>query len=448
MVERPVNSYHISMRHKTIRIASFIVIGCALLVTLTHSVSFTPALCAECDVIVIALDAVDATSIEKGLPLFYAYAKESGVIFEHAYGSETRGFPGHVALYTGEYPLDIGVADEQFGLPLDIATLPEVFASYGYETFGYSGSSFVEAPWGFARGITEWRSSLPEEGFDASLTNAIERTARSASDTPRFTYIAPYDLYGLLYTGTDFTYETLRKAHEGDSAAASRLEAGYFAKLAKLDGRIMELIAATETSGRKTIVVVTASVGRIPFDKPGIKITRNMPPSHRILNVPLIITYPGAKARTVSSSVEIKNVGKTILSLVGARSNSFPGVSLTPYIQGTKVTDQRAYAQVNLVNNASLIDPPEKYYSDFKRILPQNIRIPEDSVRINLDKNSSILSVIQGGWHLIRFPDGTKRLYAVWKDPEEATDVYPFINELSGADRNVVGALLTDLIGK
>lgn len=132
------------------------------------------------NVLLIVLDTVRADHLSlygydrRTAPNLERLAKR-GVVFQEARSAAPWTLPSHASLFTGRWPLELGVGDEQ---PLDrrYPTLAEYLAGHGYATAGFIANTYFCNSWyGLARGFAHYEDYY-EENVMVSPAEALRCT--------------------------------------------------------------------------------------------------------------------------------------------------------------------------------------------------------------------------------------------------------------------------------
>jgi arylsulfatase A-like enzyme len=311
-----------------------------------------------------------------------------GALFDRAYSNAPWTLPSHASFFTGRNPGELS-ADWQTPLDKSFPTIAEVLRRAGYETIGFNGNAFYGGyTTGLARGFDSYRQHRPTWrqvmyastfGQTASLKRVIkDRTRRSVVDfiTKLNLSVAPifaeYDVYYSRYIADDllawtsqrtgrhpyFAFLNFYDAHETESLPISEeyiVEGGktrrerYDLAIRHLDAQLGRIVTELRARGEldNTIIIVSADHGE-HFGEHGIKFGHGVSLYDATLHVPLVIRYPkGVPAGTrVSASVELKDLGRSILSLTDVKGD-FPGRSLARFWDGSATVGDTILSEVS-----------------------------------------------------------------------------------------------------
>ncbi|HYD92889.1 MAG TPA: sulfatase-like hydrolase/transferase [Candidatus Paceibacterota bacterium] len=395
-----------------------------------------PVLCDACSVVVISLDAVNATSFEEDMPLLAERARASGVVFERAYASTKWGLPGTAALLTGEYPWDLGIWNDRRGLPKDTDTIATVFSAYGYTTAAFAQGPFIDRAWGMDRGFHVWEAAAGQTKTYETDVIPSARAWITQTPEPYFAFIQPYSLYELFDAENQgLAFSDLQQAYAGDEAAANRLKDGYARRLGEID---QELNAFLDTAlagerAKKTVVVITASYGQDFIDTPTKGVGGVTLPTHHVLNVPLVFFIPDQKPKRVTPSVESRHMAATIFDIVGADHSPLTGESLLPYMRGGETEQQTVRAASSWDPADTLIEPPAEFYASLER-RRRIVLIPETTQAAPYVDNAAY-ATIRGTWQHLETTSGDTYLFNTQRDPQGLENLYGRLNTLPPRER-------------
>ncbi len=107
---------------------------------------------------------------------------EDGVWFSNAITTVPLTVPAHASLFTGLYPVEVGVRDNYKAvLPSGAITLAEHFHEAGYTTAGFIGAILLSENWGFHQGFEVYEDEFTTEEYEAQ-EHTVERTADKVSE--------------------------------------------------------------------------------------------------------------------------------------------------------------------------------------------------------------------------------------------------------------------------
>jgi arylsulfatase A-like enzyme len=299
----------------------------------------------ETNVVLIVIDTLRADHLS-----FYGYEHETApfladlaarsTVFENAYSTSSWTAPATASLFTSLHPIQHGVQSglvatraarqEEPGLELNripsaLWTLPEVLASAGYRTYGFSDNLNVSENLGFAQGFDEFEM-LKYEGAEA-----VNRLLRRASR--RILKQGAYFLY-VHYMDPHFPYNRRQRwFRDADAPELGELR-DYDSEIGYVDAKIREMF---ELFGwhENTLLVVVADHGEEFWDHGGKEHGKTL--YSEVLRVPFLVysSDPRARPGRVSDPVSLLDVLPTLREHAGLPAQEVDeGRSLLPLILG------------------------------------------------------------------------------------------------------------------
>jgi arylsulfatase A-like enzyme len=311
----------------------------------------------------------------------------SGVLFEAAMAQRAATWPSLASLLTGLYPSAHGVAENGYGFPDELPTLPKVLHGAGYRTAAFL-SNMCEA------NHQGWDTFACSGGRDGKTVQRAVEWAQAAdpqAGRPFFLWVHLFGAHNPYYNGGDAA-NRLDPGYDGpvrpkkwalDEVMVKKvplagpdlrhLDALYDAAVQGSDRLAGGVLGGLRAAGRleRTIVVLAADHGEELYAHNGY-IFHSCSVYQTTLHVPLGISAPGllpAGAR-VPQTVELIDVMPTVLDLVGvAAPKEQHGRSLVPYLErpGSGGAGKPAFSEYGA---------------------------------------STVHTVIQGTWKLVHNPDG------------------------------------------
>jgi arylsulfatase A-like enzyme len=275
----------------------------------------------------------------------------SGVLFESAMAQRAATWPSLASLLTGLYPSGHGVAENGYGFPDELPTLPKVLHGAGYRTAAYL-SNMCEAN---HQGWDDFACSGGQDG--KTVRRAVEWAQKLPGDgKPFFLWVHLFGAHNPYYNGGDTAARVLDPGYDGpvrpkkwaleeimlkkvplSGPDRRHLDALYDAAVQGSDRLTGGALGGLRAAGRldHTIVVLAADHGEELYAHNGY-IFHSCSVYQTTLHVPLGISAPGlvpAKAR-VPQTVELIDVLPTVLDLLGvAAPREQHGRSLVPYLE-------------------------------------------------------------------------------------------------------------------
>lgn len=392
------------------------------------------------------------------------------VVFSRAFAPSPWTLPSHASMFTGRWPMELwgrsglGAAWVQ-GLDARYPTVAETLARDGYLTAGFVGNLvFTSAETGLNRGFLEYRD-YPVSASQIFLSTAIGRrlagsTAlrsligyhevldrkdasrvadefldweRRHGDRPWFAFLNFFDAHepyfppdsvkralppgsrwddfdhfaGLLTGSGALRADKWTMTPEERAAHAS----GYDGAILRIDAQIGRILDELRARGRldKTVVILTSDHGE-QLGEHGLY-DHNNSLYTQALHVPLLVHDPRRQASSgrVNDLVTLKDVGATIVDLVGLRPDSagIAGTSLARY-----------WGERTPSGGAGAADPvsPDTVLSTLERGSDNRPWYP-------VSWGPAMYSLVDSTWHYIRNGDGSEELYDLAADPAEEHDL-------------------------
>jgi arylsulfatase A-like enzyme len=291
-------------------------------------------------VLVVVVDTLRADRLpfygceENTAPFLNEWAARS-VVFERAWSTSSWTAPASASLFTGVYPhqhgVHLGVKARELlqrggakleldRVPDTLETLPELFQSLGYRTFGVSDNPNVSKAQGFAAGFDHF------ENF--SYAGADRLNAVLASWEDEIAHAAPWFVY-LHYMDPHQPYHARQPWHRPPPAKNRHAVNGaaYDSEIGWVDAHLREAFGQLAVDA-STLVVFTADHGEEFGDHGG--------GGHRfklyseLTRIPMFLHYPGVTPRRVRADVSIVDLLPTLRSILGLPpSEQDAGIDLT-----------------------------------------------------------------------------------------------------------------------
>jgi len=309
----------------------------------------------------------------------------SGVSFQHAMSQRASTWPSLASLLTGLYPSGHGVAENGYGFPDDLPTLPKLLHAAGYQTGAFLSNMCQANHQG-------WDAFACSGGQDGkSIRRALEWVQGVDGRRPFLLWVHLFGAHPPYYNGGDLANQLdpgyggplgprkrlLDPVMTGPMPLAARdlqhLNALYDAAVQGSDRLSGSLLDGLRAAGKleRTIVLFTADHGEELYQH-NHYLYHSCSVYQTTLHVPLGLSAPGllpAGAR-VPQTVELIDVLPTLLDLLGTPQPAEQhGRSLVPYLErpGAGGAGKPAFSEYG---------------------------------------SSRVRTVIQGNWKLIHNPDG------------------------------------------
>ncbi|HEV2854039.1 MAG TPA: sulfatase [Thermoanaerobaculia bacterium] len=349
----------------------------------------------------------------------------SGVLFEQAMSQRASTWPSLASLLTGLYPSGHGVAENGYGFPDGLPTLPKLLHGAGYQTGAFL-SNMCDAN---HQGWDDFACAGGQDG--KSVRRALEWMRKVDGQRPFFLWVHLFGAHPPYYNGGDLAKEldpgytgtlgpkkwqldpVMTKPIPLSARDVRHLDALYDAAVTGSDRLSASLLDGLEAAGRleRTVVLFAADHGEELYQH-NRYLYHSCSVYQTALHVPLGFSAPGllpAGAR-VPQTVELIDVLPTLLDLLGiAKPAEQHGRSLVPYLE-------RVIA--GIAGGAGGAGKPA--FSEYG--------------------SSTVRTVVQGNWKLVHNPDGfspvcipdappghypigREELYDLSKDPGEKANL-------------------------
>lgn len=301
------------------------------------SPAFTLSRTADRNVLVISIDTLRGDALgsyggRASTPRLDALAA-SGARFTFAHAHAVVTLPSHTSLFTGLYPYQHGVRDNNgYRVRAGEATLATRLKALGFATGAFVGAFPLDQRFGLNQGFDVYDDRLPESGptVDFSLperpANQVVGAATawiSAQSTPWFSWVHVFDPHAPYRPPAPFDTQ-----YAGDP---------YAGEVAWTDAALAPLFEQLRTLSRPTLVIVTSDHGE-SLGEHG-ELTHGIFAYDATLRVPLIVAEvtPGSavstRGRTIDVPVRHVDVVPTILDALGAPADgAMAGSSLLDVI--------------------------------------------------------------------------------------------------------------------
>lgn len=330
-----------------------------------------PALCADCNVVLISMDTVRADHLgvyghERATSPNVDRFAERATLFENAISQSAWTLPAHGSIMTGLYPRRLGVDHypAKRALP-KVRMLAEEFHAAGYATGAFTGGGFVDSHFGFARGFDVYASD--GRRFEHNIEEAIS-WLKQHQQRRFFLFLHGYDAHRPYFSRP----EDKEAVGLGGERPVERR--GYCVKVRRdkpddLDvvvqyydasirhgdrsvGQFLNALTALGLADR-TVVLITSDHGEEFYEHGNCDHVRFL--YREVVNVPLLLRVPGheAPAKRISDVVPASiSIGRTLLEVVGIDSSDFPGASLVPLLRGEPSPFRTVYSETDSIPGA------------------------------------------------------------------------------------------------
>jgi len=354
-----------------------------------------PPVCQDCNVIIIAFDALGASHIShlgnktNTTPALDAIAKK-GTSFGNAISVAPWTVPSFMSIFTGLYPSEHKVVNkysifttgEQVianlsELSPDVQTLAEVFKANGYVTGGFTGDAGVGAQFGYGKGFDVYTD---EQTFGSMQNAAIHALPwiEQNKDKKFFVFLHGYDDHGQSdmqttgrfipkdyagsYKGTAKEQAALREKGLADgelnmtSVDIAFWRGWYDSKIRDADDRFAQFWDAYNRIGitNKTIVVLLSDHGTEVFEHG--RIDHGFSLYDELEHTLLAFVVPGFPSQgIISDQVTTLDVAPTLIDLTGISPgekylSQERGKSLLQYLETGKGGAQDVFMETDYRN--------------------------------------------------------------------------------------------------
>ncbi|MGD8439117.1 MAG: sulfatase [Holophagae bacterium] len=262
-----------------------------------------------------------------------------GIVFTDAVAQSSWTKAAVASIFTGLWPRAHGVNGPDDRLPDELATLPELLHTAGYDTAAVVANAYVGRPFGFARGFDHFEFIDHERGRSEVLHERVAAwlDARRSDPSPFLLYVHTIDPHAPYAPPPDLRrtfapdvedpsvgqVETVRGLVLGTVRATDGLErdlrALYDAEVAANDRSLGLLLDELDRLGEldDTVVIFTSDHGEA-FGEHGTW-THGLDLYREVLSVPLVIRLPRAigAGQRVGATVQHIDLLPTILGLTG-----------------------------------------------------------------------------------------------------------------------------------
>jgi len=270
-----------------------------------------------------------------------------GFVFDAAIAQSSWTAPSVASLFTSVYPSAHGVVRFGSKIPQEFTTLAEVLHQRGLKTAAFSANmAFVSPEKAFDQGFDTFevltRRALPDETDQKifgkvsseaeAVTDRVLRHLEGVGNEPFFLYVhyidphTPYDAPGENRdrfvapgwngkTAADF-FGVGGMVNATDAEVPHLLDL-YDGEIAYTDAQLGRLFSYLDSTGLmdKSLLVITSDHGEEFHDHGGF--THGTSLYREQVQVPLIVRAPGGGGRRVAKTVELVDVGPTVIEELG-----------------------------------------------------------------------------------------------------------------------------------
>lgn len=369
-----------------------------LLTLYTHFGWANKAPCGDCNVVVIAMDALQAAHVhhlgykKPTTPNMDRLAK-SGFSFRQAISPSSWTVPTYLSVFSSMYPSEHGLTNRYVRFSKDkqetanfknrkpeITTMAQIFKAAGYKTGGFTGDSGVSAILGYDKGFDAYTDETQFGGLENSAARAL-KWLEGLKDQKFFLFVHGYDSHGqfqlpegyssrfqsakapVKYKGTREEQAQIREAGlKGEAPKLNREEIEFWrnwydGKIADADRRMGEFLEKVRalSPAKKTIVIVFSDHGTEFYEHGRFDHGHTL--YDELVRVPWIISVPGARrsGRILNEQVSTIDMLPTLLELTGVPADKslteqMRGRSVWPLIQGQEKGGRDVFTETDYRN--------------------------------------------------------------------------------------------------
>jgi arylsulfatase A-like enzyme len=308
----------------------------------------TPSAPALPSLLLITMDTTRADRIGA-----YGYAKaetpnldrlaKNGVRFARAYSAVPYTLPSHTSLFTGVYPPEHGIrVNATTGLPADLPTMTDAFASRGYRTGAFVSAAVLDSSYGLSRAFDVYDDDLgpgatqaviAQSRIGARVAESAIAWLESAPDRPFFCWAHFFDPHA---------------GYEPPAPYKDRLEHPYDGEIAYMDAQIGRLLSWLDARDllSTTLVIAAADHGE-GLGEHGEK-THGVLLYDSTMHVPLIMSQPAkfSGSRVANDVVSLIDVFPTVCEIMGFEvPRGVRGRSLVRAMRGESLEPRSIYGE-------------------------------------------------------------------------------------------------------
>jgi arylsulfatase A-like enzyme/cytochrome c-type biogenesis protein CcmH/NrfG len=265
-----------------------------------------------------------------------------GVRFAQAYTPVPITLPAHAVMFTGKYPMAIGMHDFSGNrLSAEHATLASVLRAQGYATAGITSSAVLDRRFGLDQGFEFYYDNFDFSRLDETNLDAMERPGEHAVGRalewlgrapgvrrPFFLWVHLYDPHHPYTPPAPYRAQYAVRPYDGEIAYTDAQV-----------GRLLEFLRAKKLY-ENTLVVLVGDHGEALGER-GEK-THGFFIYQNTLHVPLIFKLPGAAGaaapgkvpRVVATPATLVDLMPTMLQAAGLAPPKVQGKSLLALLRG------------------------------------------------------------------------------------------------------------------
>jgi arylsulfatase A-like enzyme len=343
---------------------------------------------------------------------FLAKIAEQSVVFSRAFATSSWTAPSTASLFTSKYPHQHGVIEGFYvhkfrmtklkeqgeaeipinSIPVELPTLPEIFKSIGYTTFGVGANVNIGDEIGFSRGFDQFEANN-DAPADVLYERMREWKEKIQTSKPFFLYLHPNDPH-TPYLKRQPYYEEQKDQRE-DMRARYLSEIGYIDSYLE---KIYEMLNLHEN----TIFVVISDHGEEFWDHGDdghrSKLYRELTQILMMFRTPFSTTQP----KHIDTNVSIIDVLPTLVDLVDVKPvKGTKGISLAPLLtknSGAKALDKTLRERTlyaHRIANAPVLELWAAIYKHWNLIENWNSKLSLFDHRKDLKEKNNVIFAYQ-----------------------------------------------------
>lgn len=282
-------------------------------------------------------------------PNIDAFAGQS-IVWKNAISSAPWTLPSVASMLTSQYPSAMGMYDKITTIDANVPTLPEMLKQNNYTTHGIVSHALLSARLGFGRGFDHYdeESLFGHQGISSPLvTNKAASFLKQKHKNPFFLFLHYFDPHYdyLLHKKYNFykSYKGTVKSghpildlwkirHNLSKDDIKYLASLYDSEIAFTDEYIGVLLNELKKQGLydDSVIIITSDHGEEFMERGWIGHTTTL--HQELIRVPLIIKFPGHKARIIDSPVGLVDIVPTLCQYLGLKvPDSLDGKALLDF---------------------------------------------------------------------------------------------------------------------
>jgi len=397
----------------------------------------TNVLCSDCNVIVVAYDALQATHVShigyhrKTTPMMDSIASQ-GVAFSNAVTVAPWTIPSYMSIFTGLYPSQHKLVNkwvdysETQKVPANLSsispkiqTLAEILKLNGYVTAGFTGNSGVSGSFGYNKGFDIYKDQRQFGSIGGYADEALN-WLEANKENKFFLFIQGYDAHGQFHTPENYVGKFNDPGYDGRYKGTWQEQAllrdellyekkninlrpediqfwrnWYDSKISDGDAKFAEFWEQFSKipTKNKTIIIMLSDHGTEFYEHK--RFDHGFSLYDELVRVPLVFKVPGVQGgRVIDQQVRTIDISPTLIELLGID----PGKQYSSQLEGKSL--------VNVINGGNIEGRDAFLETDFLRFTyKRGIRTAD-------------------GWKYIRtMESGEEELYNIKLDPSESLNL-------------------------